>query len=183
MRDVAEGLAERGLGCMRFQYPYMERQTREGGRRPPDAMKRIEDCHVRALLELERRAPDARVILAGKSMGGRASSYLAAKGQRCSGLVFLGYPLHPPGKPDKLRSEHFATICQPALFLQGTRDSLCDLELLKRELARWGGTATLEIVDGGDHSFAVPRSAGKSREEVLADLVERFDRWERFTFP
>ena len=183
MADVAAGLARGGFGCLRFQYPYMERHSRDGVRRPPDPMGRIEAAHVLALRELERLAPGARVILAGKSMGGRASSHLAAKGQDCAGLVFFGYPLHPPGKPDKLRSEHFAAICQPALFLQGTRDNLCRLDLLEAELPRWGGSVTLEVVEGGDHGFAVPRSRGVSRDEVIADLIERAERWERATFP
>jgi hypothetical protein len=183
MQSIADGLASLGFGCLRFQYPYMERHSRDGVRRPPDPMARIEAAHVSALRELERLAPGARVILAGKSMGGRASSHLAAKGHDGAGLVFFGYPLHPPGKPDKLRSEHFAAICQPALFLQGTRDNLCRIDLLQAELPRWGGRATLEIVAGADHGFAVPRSQGVSRNEVMRDLIERADRWERATFP
>jgi len=183
MQSIADGLAGLGFGCLRFQYPYMERHGQDGVRRPPDPMARIEAAHLRALRELERLAPGARVILAGKSMGGRASSHLAAKGHDCAGLVFFGYPLHPPGKPDKLRSEHFAAICQPALFLQGTRDNLCRIDLLEAQLSRWGGHPTLEVVEGADHGFAVPRSHGLSRDQVIGDLIERVERWERATFP
>ena len=182
LQAIADGLAGRGFGCLRFQYPYMERTSRDGVRRPPDPMASIEAAHLRALRELERLAPGARVILAGKSMGARASSHLAAKGHDCAGLVFFGYPLHPPGQPDKLRSEHFAAICQPALFLQGTRDSLCRIDPLAAELSRWGGIPTLEIVEGADHGFALPPSRVHSRE-VIGDLIERADRWERATFP
>jgi predicted alpha/beta-hydrolase family hydrolase len=137
----------------------------------------LEAVHEAALATLQQRYPERPPVLAGKSMGGRMSSYLAAAGADCRALVFYGYPLHPAGKPEKLRVEHFPTLAQPALFLQGTRDALCDLELLRPHLETYGGRPTLEIVEEADHDFAVPRRTGRSREEVLAELVERTTAW------
>lgn len=183
MLAVAEGLAARGFAVLRFRYPYMERAQREGRRRPPDRAPILEHAHAAALAELRRRVPGRRVLLAGKSMGGRMGTHLAAKGADCAGLVLFGYPLHPPGKPEKERSEHFPAIVQPALFLQGTRDKLCELELLQRALHNYGGRPTLEIIEGADHGFAVLRRTGLTAREVWDDLLGRVDSWERLSFP
>ena len=161
----------------------MERIRREGGRRPPDRAPVLLAAHRAALAELERRAGGRRVVLAGKSLGGRMASLLAAEGCRCDGLAFFGYPLHPAKKPEKLRSEHFPAIAQPALFLQGTRDALCDLELLRRELETFGGVTRLVLVEDGDHDFQVRRSSGRTREEVLGELVRAFVEWEEASSP
>jgi predicted alpha/beta-hydrolase family hydrolase len=183
MQVVAEGLAARGFPVLRFNYVYSELASRTGRRRPPDRQPRLLETHREALAALRERYPERRLVLAGKSMGGRMSTYLAAEGDDCAGLALFGYPLHPPGKPERLRSEHFAAIAQPALFLQGTRDALCDLDLLRRELESFGGAATIELLDDADHDFGVPKRTGRTRAEVLADLVERFDGWERATWP
>ncbi len=177
MAYIAAGLANAGYPVMRFNYAYSERMDRGGNRRPPDRRPMLEAVHREALEFLRKRFPDARVILAGKSMGGRMSSYLAAEGIDAAGLCFLGYPLHPPGKPEKLRSEHFPTIAQPALFLQGTRDSLCDLELLKPALETYGGQSSLEVIEGADHGFRVLKKLGLSDEQVMDDLIQRIDAW------
>ncbi len=184
MAKTAAGLVARGFSVMRFHYAYRERALAEGKRmKPPDPAPALEAAHVVALEELRRRADDQRPLLAGKSLGGRISSHLAAKDHPCRGLVFLGYPLHPPRKPEKLRSEHFPAIAQPALFLQGTRDDLCDLDLLRRELATYGGVATVEVIEDANHSFEVRRSSGRTNAEVLEGMLDRIDRWERETFP
>lgn len=183
LEAVALGLVERGFGVLRFRYPYTERAFREERRFPPDRMPRLEAAHEAACLALRERVGGARVLLGGKSMGGRVSSHLAARGIDCAGLVFLGYPLHRPKRPQKLRDEHFGAIAQPALFLQGTRDPLCDLELLERSLEVWGGVPTVDVIDTADHDFRVLRRTGRTREEVLAELVERIDAWEARTFP
>jgi len=183
MAEVALGLAARGFPVLRFNYLYRERAQREGRERAPDRTAVLEEAHAAALAALEARAGGARLLLAGKSMGGRIGTHLAAKGERAAGLVLFGYPLHPPGQQDKVRSEHFPAIAQPALFLQGTRDDFADLELLRAALARYGGQATLEIVEGADHSFHVPKKLGKSDEEVRDALLERVARWESETFP
>ena len=143
----------------------------------------LEATHRAALATLRARFPKRRLLLAGKSMGGRIGSHLAAADADAAGLVLLGYPLHPPGRPERVRAEHFAAIAQPALFLQGTRDALGGVELLRRELEVFGGPVTLEVVEGADHDFRVPRALGRSREEVLDGLVGAIDAWERATFP
>lgn len=183
MEALAHGLVARGFPVLRFNYPYRERALREGRQRPPDRTPRLEEAHADALAELERLGVGRRILLAGKSLGGRMSTHLAAKGGTCAGLVLFGYPLHPPKRTRKPRSEHFAAIAQPALFLQGTRDELADLELLRECLKRYGGRVTLEVIEGADHGFAVPKRMGRSADEVREGLVEVVDRWERETFP
>jgi len=183
MQQVALGLAARGFPVLRFNYPYRERAVREERQRPPDKAEVLEHAHARALRALEERITDQRVLLAGKSMGGRMASHLAAKGESLAGLVLLGYPLHPPGRKEKLRSEHFPAIAQPALFLQGTRDKLCDLELLDAALKRYGGSARVEIIDDADHGFHVRKASGRTDAEVLEGMLERIASWEEESFP
>lgn len=183
MQAVASGLVARGFPVLRFNYPYKERARRSGKELPPDRTAVLEEAHAAALAALAERAGSRRLLLAGKSMGGRIATHLAAKGERCAGLVLFGYPLHPPQQPGKVRSEHFPAIAQPALFLQGTRDEFAELELLRAALARYGGRATLEVIEGADHGFHVRKSSGRTDEEVLAGLLERVARWERETFP
>jgi len=183
MEHIAAGLVEHGFPVLRFDYPYMERRRLDGKRRPPDRAPILENTHHLALTELEARAEGARILMGGKSMGGRIASHLAARGEACAGLFFLGYPLHPAGKPERVRSEHFPALAQPGLFLQGTRDPLCNLDLLDRALASWGGRTSLDLVEGADHDFAVLRSENRERTEVLDSLVGSIDRWERACFP
>ena len=183
MAEAAAGLAARGFPVLRFNYVYTERMAREGKRKPPDRAPVLEDTHARALTALRERFPDVRTLLAGKSMGGRIGSHLAAKDHPCAGLVFFGYPLHPPGKPEKLRSEHFAAIPQPALFLQGSRDAFGRPDELRTALRTYGGTATISEVDDADHGFHVRKSSGRTDAEVLDDLLDRVAEWEEQTFP
>lgn len=183
LEAVAVGLARRGFRVLRFRYAYMERAAREARRRPPDPLPALEAVHERALERLRDRAGGERVLLAGRSMGGRVGSVLAAKGVRCSGLAFLAYPLHPARRPERERSEHFDAIVQPALFLQGTRDTLCDLDLLRRALERFGGAPTVDVLQGADHGFHVRVQDGGKDLDVAGWIVERFDAWERATFP
>jgi predicted alpha/beta-hydrolase family hydrolase len=183
MEAVALGLVAHGFPVLRFNYPYKERARLAGHDFPPDRQPVLEAAHATALAALAERAGGKRLLLAGKSMGGRISTYLAAKGEPCAGLVLFGYPLHPPKQPTKTRSEHFPTLAQPALFLQGTRDEFAGLELLRAALARYGGRATLEVIEGADHGFHVRKSSGRTDAEVFAFLLERVARWERETFP
>ncbi len=177
MGRTAEGLVDRGYGVMRFRYGYMERMSQEQRRFPPDRTPKLEEVHLAALHALRKRTATDRIVLAGKSMGGRMSSHLAAAGESCAGLLYLGYPLHPAGKPDKLRSEHFPKIRQRSLFVQGTRDALCDLDLLKRELAAYGAPFDLSIIAGGDHSFEVLKRSGRTPGEVQKELLDVMDGW------
>jgi len=177
LRKLARALAERGLGVLRFHYPYAERSARDGRRRPPDRTPVLEAAHARALRVLVERTPGTRTVLAGKSMGGRIASHLAAKDAPCRALVFYGYPLHPPKSPARLRDEHFPAVVQPSLFLQGTRDALCDLELLRSSLRKYGGPATLQVIDGADHGFALPRATGRRPADVILELADRTVAW------
>ncbi|MCB9908592.1 MAG: dienelactone hydrolase family protein [Planctomycetes bacterium] len=177
MEGVARTLAQAGFPVLRFQYAYAERMQREGTRRPPDRKPMLLSVHRHALKALRKRFPDARIVLAGKSMGARMSSYLAAEGEDVAGLVYFGYPLHPAGKPDRLRTDAFPAIAQPSLFLQGTRDALCDLELLRPALATYGGPVQLEVLEGADHGFQVLKSHPQTEVEVFEDLLARCVRW------
>ncbi|GIW42050.1 MAG: hypothetical protein KatS3mg076_2627 [Candidatus Binatia bacterium] len=163
-----EVLARRGYLSVKFNFPYKER----GGTRPdPEEVLRDAYRSVAGFVS-ERYRPEA-VVLGGKSLGGRMASLLAAEGFPCRALVFLGYPLHPPRKTDRLRTAHLFRIEVPMLFFAGTRDSLCDLELLRRTLAQLRAPTTLHVVEGGDHSFSVPKRSGRTTEEVLAEIAEK----------
>ena len=168
------GLAERGLLSVKFNFPYAEQ-----GRRAPDRMPRLEAAWqgVLAAVRGDPELAPGRLFLGGKSMGGRVASHLAAAGADCDGLLFLGYPLHPAGKPERLRDGHLADIGCPMLFVEGTRDPLCRLELLRPVLARLGARARLHLIEGGDHSFRVLERSGRTDEEALSEAVEIVREW------
>ena len=168
---VAAGLAERGHLVMRFNFGYQERRSRR-----PDPTKALIATY-RAAAEALRSRGARRLVIGGKSMGGRMASLLAAEGFACDGLVFLGYPLHPPGQPGKMRDAHLPKVRAPMLFVQGTRDKLCDLSLLAPVLARVGPIATLHEVAGADHSFEVRKMDGRSPESVLAEVISAAAGW------
>jgi predicted alpha/beta-hydrolase family hydrolase len=170
MAAVREGLAYAGLFVMSFNYRYTE-----AGRKAPDRMP--------MLLTVHRAAADAmaeecdRVVLAGKSMGGRVGSHLAGDdGWPAAGLVYFGYPLVPMGKGDPRPVDQLQAIEAPQLFFAGTRDRLSPPPLIA-EIARSVSDGTLEVVDDGDHSFKVPKRAGRTNDEVLAEIVEMTARW------
>jgi len=163
MVRLAEALAASGRGAVLYNFPYTER----GGRRPdPPA---VLEATSRAVGEAAVEAVGAlRLVGGGKSMGGRIASQAAAQGARADGLVFLGYPLHPPGKPEQLRDAHLPAVRAPMLFVEGTRDPFARWDLLTAVLERLGPQATLHRIEEGDHSFAVPRRTG-----LLSADVER----------
>lgn len=170
-----EGLVNVGYTAVRFNFPYKER-----GRKVPDRQEILELTWQQVFRYVKDQAGYSfdRIIAAGKSMGGRVASQLAARGDLpCDGLLFLGYPLHPAGNKDKLRDEHLYRIRFPMLFFAGTRDTLCDLAMLKIVLGRLGDLAELEVIEGGDHSFKVPKSQAKSIEEVQAQILKRSVQW------
>ncbi len=171
---LADALAARGALVLRFNFAYAD-----AGRRAPDRPQLLGATFRAAAAWLEAR-PEARgrsLVLGGKSMGGRIATHLAALGDRCDGLWLLGYPLHPAGRPEVMRDAHLKDVKCPLLFLEGTRDPLCELALLRPVLKRLGRRATLHVVEGGDHSFKVPKKTGRSEEEVRAELVEASARW------
>lgn len=169
----ADALAERGYATVRFNFPYKER-----GGRAPDPAPVLEACY-RAVLAQVRADTDLRakrLVIGGKSMGGRMASHLAAAGEAVDGLLFLGYPLHPAGKPERLRAAHLQRIAVPMLFLAGTRDALCRLDLLRAALAGLP-KATLHVVDDGDHSFAVRVRSGRDQAAVRSEIVDASLAW------
>ena len=174
LETVAARLGEGGIATLRYQFPYMERRA---GRPDPPA---VAAATVRAAAaEAARVAPGLTLVAGGKSFGGRMTSTAQAEAPLpgVRGLVFLGFPLHPPGRPDDKRAEHLERVQIPMLFLQGTRDEFADLKLLRPVVKRLGERATLHLVEGGDHSFKVLKSARRTAEEVMTELVARIDRW------
>jgi len=170
---VADGLARHGFPAVRFNFPYTER-----GARAPDPAPVLEACYrdVLAQVRADPALRPRRLVIGGKSMGGRMASHLAAAGEAVDGLLFLGYPLHPAGKPGQLRAAHLARIGAPMLFLAGTRDALCRLDLLRGALAGLPN-ATLHVVDDGDHSFAVRKRSGRDAAAVLDEIVDACVAW------
>lgn len=171
---VHGGLARAGFAAVKFNFPYSEAR-----RRAPDPRPVLERC-FRAVLDAiahDRRLAPHWVAIGGKSMGGRIASQAAAQGLACDGLVFLGYPLHPPGRPDRLRDAHLPQISAPLLFLQGTRDAFARWDLIERLVARLGERASLVRFDEADHAFAVPKRMGLGREDVDTRLVAETVRW------
>lgn len=179
MEATAAGLVKRGLVVVRFHFPYMENVVRTGRRRPPNAQKVLLETWQQ-MLDLVASWPGVGPItLAGKSMGGRMASMLLADPPTAdpiaaSAAVYLGYPLHPPGKHDKLRSAHLPRVPVPQLFVSGTKDNLCRLDLLQPVLAEIGDRARLHTVDGGDHSLATSRKEPLAGSDVWLDRVAAF---------
>jgi predicted alpha/beta-hydrolase family hydrolase len=175
MTTVAQGLAGRGFHVLTFDFPYME-----AGRKAPDRPDVLEASMAAAVRALKERREAARLPLfaGGKSMGGRIASQAAARGllPDVKGLFFLGYPLHPPGKPQQLRDKHLPDVAVPMLFVQGSRDTFGAPEELRPILDRLGARAELFTIEGGDHSFAVPKSAG-SRDQILERVLDRIASW------
>jgi predicted alpha/beta-hydrolase family hydrolase len=167
LAELARRLPTRGIAVGRFDFDY-----RAAGKKLPDPMPRLEARYERALADVAARVPGVPVFIGGKSMGGRVATHLAARGVACAGLVLLGYPLHPAGKKDRLRDAHLPAVVAPMLFVQGTRDDLCDLALLRPVLARCGDRARLHVVEDGDHSLEVRRSSGRTSEQALVDVVD-----------
>lgn len=174
MQSLAAQIAGAGIASLRYQFPYIER----GIRRPdPPAL-----CHatVRAAVDAARTAaPSLPLVVGGKSFGGRMSSQAQASAPLpgVRGLVFVGFPLHPAGRPGDERAKHLFGIKLPMLFLQGTRDELADLTLLQTVTAQLGGRATLKVLADADHSFHVRARSGRTDAAVLTEMVAALDTW------
>jgi len=174
MDKIAVGLAERGITTLRFNFPYMENKQ---GR--PD-QPAVAHAAIRAAVEeAARLCPGLKLVAGGKSFGGRMTSQAQAKAPlpNVKGLAFLGFPLHADKKPSTERAEHLAHVAIPMLFLQGTRDGLADLSLLRPVVAGLGATATLHEIEGGDHSFAVLKKSGRTNDEALAEVLDTLAAW------
>jgi predicted alpha/beta-hydrolase family hydrolase len=168
MDEMSKLLGGQGIGTLRYQFPYME-----AGKGQPDRPPVLEATVAAAVETAAREAPGLLLLAGGKSMGGRMTSGAAARSPLpgVRGVVFFGFPLHPPGNKGTARAEHLSQVTVPMLFIQGTRDSLADLSLIGEVTGRLGASASVHIVEGGDHSFHVPKSSGKGDSQVLAGLA------------
>ena len=174
MTAFAEGLENRRIATLRYQFPFME----NGSKRPdsPD----VAQATVRAAVaEAARLLPDLPLFAGGKSFGGRMTSQTQARSPLAGviGLAFVGFPLHPAGKPSVTRATHLADVSIPMLFLSGTRDALADISLLQGVLAGLGSRATLHTLEHADHSFHVPARSGRNDAEVLAEALDALTAW------
>ncbi len=175
IKTVASGLSEAGYLTLRFNFPYKEK-----GKKTPDTQaKLVQTWHgVARFLDTHPQFSTQALIACGKSMGGRVASQMVADGQLAvSKLIFLGYPLHAPGKKDQPRDAHLYRVQVPMLFLAGTRDALCDLNSLNAVLDRLTAPWSLEVIDGGDHSFRVPRSNPVSQDDTHARILQATLGW------
>jgi predicted alpha/beta-hydrolase family hydrolase len=169
MEALADALAGSGVATLRYQFPY----TEAGSRRPDPRPVLLETVRAAVAAGAEH-AGGLPLLAGGKSMGGRMTSLAAAERplEGVRGIVFVGFPLHPDGKPGTERAAHLADVALPLLFLQGTRDRLADLTLLRPVCADLGPRATLHVVPGADHSFRLPKSAGRRDADVHRELAE-----------
>jgi uncharacterized protein len=174
MEALSRELASVGIATFRYQFPYMEDR-----RRVPDAPSVLAATVQAAVRTAAEEAPGLPVLAGGKSMGGRMTSTAAAEGklEGVRGLVFYGFPLHPPKRPATKRGEHLSGVRIPMLFLQGTRDELADLTLLRPIVNKLGALATMHVIDGADHSFHVLKSLGKTVAEILKTLAQETATW------
>jgi len=174
MASLADDLATRGVATVRFQFPYMERGSK---RTDPPALAH---ATVRAAVaEASRRLPGLPLFAGGKSFGGRMSSQAQAVAPLADvrGLVFVGFPLHPAGKPSVERAAHLDGVQVPMLFLQGTNDELAELRLLESVIDRLGARATLALFDDADHAFHVPARTGRRGADVRSGIVNAMESW------
>jgi predicted alpha/beta-hydrolase family hydrolase len=180
MEEMAEELAGAGVATLRFNFPYMEQR-----RKVPDRAPVPTEAVLAAVRAAAEAAPELPLFAGGKSYGGRMSSQAVADTSRTAdaslakvrGVVFFGFPLHPPGQPSTKRAEHLARVKLPTLFLQGTRDKLADLSLLRPICAKLGARATLHIIETADHSFHVLKSSGKTDAEVMREMARTVGDW------
>ena len=174
LERMAQALADRRIATFRYEFAYMEKRA---GRPDPPA---VAAARVReAVGEAARVAPGLPLFAGGKSFGGRMTSTAAAEAPLpgLRGLVFLGFPLHPPGQPGTSRADHLDRVIVPMLFLQGTRDQFAQLPLLEPVIARLQPRAMLHLIDSGDHSFKVPKSSGRTAEDVMNGLADTIAAW------
>ena len=182
MESVAAELASVGIATLRYQFPYMQRRK---GR--PDTPAVLIATIRSAIAAAAQELPQLPLLAGGKSLGGRMTSHVFAEAdafsgeaealKRVRGLVFFGFPLHPPGRPDTKRAKHLEQVAKPMLFLQGTRDTFAEMSLLKPLCAKLTPRAALHIVDTADHSFHVLKSSGRADADVIRELAQTVVSW------
>lgn len=165
MSFVADGLAAAGVAVCRFNFCYQEK-----GRKTPDRQPLLEETYS-AVVEKIASSWDGPTVLGGKSMGGRIASHIAASGQVTDGLLFFGYPLHPPGRPERLRDAHLHDVKVPMLFIEGTRDPFCPLDTLEAVRADVPAPTEVAVIDDGDHSLKVRKASGRTTEDAWAEAI------------
>jgi predicted alpha/beta-hydrolase family hydrolase len=169
---TAQAMREIGLGVVRFNFLY-----REKGRGGPDPMPKLMACYTAVTEHARRELKPTRLIIGGRSMGGRTASMLAADGFEAAGLLLLAYPLHPPGQHEKLRVDHLPSIRMPVLCFNGTRDSFCEPSLMTQALnaakTRW----TMHWIEQADHGFRVPKRMGRTEADVMREIRDATSEW------
>ena len=174
MAALADGLAARGVATLRYQFPYMEK-----GSKRPDAPAVAHAAVRAAVADAVRRAPGLKLFAGGRSFGGRMTSQAQAMAPlpNVRGLVFFAFPLHPAAKPAGERAKHLSDVALPMLFLQGTRDALAELDLLRPAVAKLGRRATLKLFAEADHAFHVPAKTGRKDADVLGEILDSAAEW------
>lgn len=169
MKSFAASLAERGFDAVTFNFVYSER-----GRGGPDQRPKLEACYLAVIdaVAAHKKLKGNGLVIGGKSMGGRIASHVASQRAAVSALFFLGYPLHPPGKPEQLRDQHLKDVTVPMLFVQGSKDPFGTPEELKSVIKNLKLPAKLFLIDRGDHSFKVPKSTGLTQLDVFARILD-----------
>jgi predicted alpha/beta-hydrolase family hydrolase len=172
MDRTAKALRAAGFDVVRFNFLY-----REKGSSRPDPMPRLKSCIEAVVARCRSELGATRLVIGGRSMGGRAASMLAAEGFACDGLLLLAYPLHPAGKPGELRTAHLPRIQAPVLCINGTRDALCTRSLMERALGTLGANWRMHWLEGADHSFHVLKSTGRTEGEVYTEVCTISQEW------
>jgi predicted alpha/beta-hydrolase family hydrolase len=170
--QTANALRARGIGVVRFNFLYKEKKSRR-----PDPMPRLKDAFSAVVTRTREEVDPVKLVIGGRSMGGRAGSMLAAEGFACDGLLLLAYPLHPPGRPEQLRDAHLPAIKVPVICFNGTRDPFCTPSLMEHVLERVTTDWEMHWVEGADHSFHVLKSSGATDGEVLARIADTAAAW------
>ncbi|MPZ91849.1 MAG: hypothetical protein GEU68_09505 [Actinobacteria bacterium] len=165
-------LGSADLAVARFNFRYTDEK-----RRAPDKQPVLEDTYREAVQQVTDERSPQRLFIGGKSMGGRIGSHIVADGTRVDGLVYLGYPLHPPGRPDRIRDAHLGDIKSPQLFVEGTRDPFCPLDTLAEVIGERRLKADVVVIDDGDHSLKVRKSSGRSTEQAWDEAISAITTW------
>jgi len=167
MTRAAQALGAAGFDVVRFNFLY-----REKGSHRPDPTPRLKACVAAVVSHARKELNPGKLIIGGRSMGGRAASMLAADGFECDGLLLLAYPLHPAGRPDQLRDAHLPQIRMPVLCFNGTRDTLCRRDLMEQVLGKLGANWQMHWLESADHAFHVLKSSGRTDDEILSEVAE-----------
>jgi hypothetical protein len=172
LERICAGAVASGVDAVRLRFPYKVK-----GRKAPDRAPKLEAAFRAAVRWVKDELGTSKVVVGGRSMGGRIASLLAVTGEPVEGLMFIAYPLHPAGQEDKLRDTHLYVLQRPMLFVQGDRDTLCRMKLMQPVIDRLAPRATLHVIEGGDHSFKVLKRSGRTTDEAQAEVVQAALDW------